>query len=193
VSDELLRQIGQIALSSLATGGVIFAALRAYAAKWLDNRFAERLAVFKHAQAKEIEEVRFRINSIFDRLTKLHQKEFEVLPEAWAGLLDAFSKAEDCLSSYQSYPDLDRMSEAQRNDIIESCALREWQKEEILQAVDKTRRYQEHINPTTSVRLSQRLEERTSFYVICGFDGFGSVSILPVLLTLQVCAASLVR
>ena len=47
--------------------------------------------------------------------------------------------------------------------------------------------------PTTSLREPPRGEARTSFYVTCGLDGFGSVSMLPVRLTFQVCAASLVR
>ena len=112
----------------------------------MDNKFAERLATFKHAQAKEIEEVRFRINSLFDRLTKLHQKEFEVLPEAWSRLCDAYWKLASLLAFFQSYPDLNAMSAAHLNEFLQSCELAEWQKKELMQAKDKTERYITYIS-----------------------------------------------
>jgi hypothetical protein len=48
--------------------------------RWLEARFAERLEKFKHDQNQEIERLRYRINALMDRTTKLHQHEFEVLP-----------------------------------------------------------------------------------------------------------------
>src|SRR5208283_3519181 len=143
--DQLFQYIGQIIIYGGGAVGVAYAVFRTLSVKWLDSKFAESLAAYKHAQAKEIEEVRFRINSLFDRLTKLHQNELEVLPEAWARLYDAYWKAELYLALMQSYPDLDRMSEAHRNEFIESCELHEWQKEEVRQASDKNECYRNHI------------------------------------------------
>ena len=54
---------------------------QAFGDKWLAARFDKRLEALRHAQQKELEELRFRINALLDRATKLHQREFEVLPE----------------------------------------------------------------------------------------------------------------
>lgn len=69
------------------TGGlaatIAYGAFQFLAKKWLDERFTERLETFKHAQNQEMERLRYRINALFDRTTKLHQHEFDVLPEVW--------------------------------------------------------------------------------------------------------------
>lgn len=80
---------------------------------WLEARFAERLEKFKHDQNQEIERLRYRINALMDRTTKLHQYEFEALPEIWDKLTIAFPTTKDFTSRKTSYPDLDQMSEAQ--------------------------------------------------------------------------------
>jgi hypothetical protein len=64
--------------------------------KWLNAKFEERLAQYKHAQQKEIEQLRFRINSLMDRTTKLHQHEFDVLPEAWSRLMRLGRQTQSC-------------------------------------------------------------------------------------------------
>ena len=50
---------------------------------WLDQQFKERLERLKHEQAKEIEAGRQKVQAIFSRISKVHEKEFEVLPKAW--------------------------------------------------------------------------------------------------------------
>jgi hypothetical protein len=145
MAEQLLQYIGQLVLYGGGAVGLAYGVFHLFGVKWLENKFAERLATFKHAQAKEIEELRFHINSVFDRLTKLHQREFEILPEAWAKLYDAHRQASSLLAFVVSRPDLDRMSEAHRNEYLQSCDLMEWQKEEIRQASDKNKCYENHI------------------------------------------------
>ena len=113
--------------------------------KWLDNKFAERLQAFKHEQQKEIEHLRFEINKLFDRTTKLHQREFEVLPEAWSLLAESYHTVKGLTAGFQSYPDIDRMSAAQMEDFLSKCQLENWQKDELRNAGDKNRYYQDAI------------------------------------------------
>jgi len=46
------------------------------------------LLAYKHEQQKELEHLKFSINAQMDRATKLHQREFEALPEAWSNSTD---------------------------------------------------------------------------------------------------------
>src|SRR5205085_2601260 len=45
---------------------------------WIENQFARRLKVYERKQ-----------NALFNRITKIHEKEIEVLPAAWQKLLEA--------------------------------------------------------------------------------------------------------
>lgn len=112
---------------------------------WLEARFAERLEKFKHDQNQEIERLRYRINALMDRTTKLHQYEFEVLPEIWDKLTIAFSATKDFASRLISYPDLDQMSEAQYSEFLVASELLGWQKDELRQGSDRNDRYRRMI------------------------------------------------
>jgi hypothetical protein len=86
------EMVGWILANAAATSAVAFGMFKLFAEKWLNSKFQRQLEEFKHAQQKEIEQLRFRINAMMDRATKLHQRAFDVLPEAWSRLNDACGK-----------------------------------------------------------------------------------------------------
>ena len=139
--DELLKIFGLWVVKGVSFAAIAFAFFQFLGKKWLDSRFAERLESFKHDQQKELETLRFKINSLFDRTTKLHQREFEVLPEAWGRLVDAFLQVQVFVSPLQTYSDLDRMKEAHLEEFIRECPLPEWQKQELRSEKEKTAYY----------------------------------------------------
>jgi hypothetical protein len=125
---------------------IIWQILKHLSVKWLDAKFNERLQELKHQHGKEIERLRFKISTLLDRATKLHQREFEVLPEAWFKLNDAFWNTQSCVSPVQTYPDLNEMSQLQLEEFISRCPLPEWQKSALLEEKDKNRPYQEYVD-----------------------------------------------
>ena len=94
----LFAVIGYIVVGAGAVGTFAWWIFRTFSEKWLNARFEERLASYKHEQQKELEHLKFAINAQMDRATKLHQKEFEALPGG-VGSLDAGSRchSERCL------------------------------------------------------------------------------------------------
>jgi hypothetical protein len=80
---EFMAYIGNIVFAGAGGAAVVVGLLKLFGEKWLNTKFEERLATFKHEHQKEIEQLRLRINTLMDRTTKLHQREFDVLPEAW--------------------------------------------------------------------------------------------------------------
>ncbi|GAB3498912.1 hypothetical protein GCM10027399_24600 [Curvibacter fontanus] len=143
--DELFKAIGAVAAIGGGVVAIAYAIFRKFGEKWLDTKFEERLAAYRHSQQKELEQLRFQINALLDRATKLHQREFEVMPEAWAKLNDAYWKVSAFVSPMQSYPGLDAMSDAQLEEFVSACDLNEWEKTELLEAEKKTDYYIEHI------------------------------------------------
>lgn len=143
--DQVLKLIGGIVLAGGGLSLIVYQVFKHLAEKWLDARFEERLQALKHQHGKEIEELRFKISTMLDRAVKLHQREFEVLPEAWSKLNDAFWNARGLVSPMQSYPDIDRMLPQQQEEFISSCRLQDWQKAELHQTNKKNNVYQKHI------------------------------------------------
>jgi hypothetical protein len=107
--------------------------------KWLNTKFEERLASFRHEHQKEIERLRLRINTLMDRTTKLHQREFDVLPEAWGRINDAYDKI--CGGMFRFDPNLENMTEAQLDHFLSKSSLADWEKNELKAADDKNRYY----------------------------------------------------
>jgi hypothetical protein len=143
--DPIFRLVGGIVVAGGGLSLIVYHAFKHLAAKWLDARFEERLQALKHEQQKELEQLRYKVSALLDRAVKLHQREFDVLPEAWSKLNDAYWYVRSFVSAFQSYPDVGRMGAAQQEEFIASCQLQEWQKEELRQAQDKTRHYQSAI------------------------------------------------
>jgi len=91
ILNEFLKLIGGVAAIGAASSAFAYAMFRIFTTKWIETRFSERLEAFKH---QEIEHLRFRINTMMDWNVKLHQREFDVLPETWSLLTEAFNTIE---------------------------------------------------------------------------------------------------
>jgi hypothetical protein len=138
---EILQWIGGIvALSSTATA-LAYALFRTFGIKWIETRFSERLEAFKHQQNQEIEHLRFQISTMLDRNVKLHQREFEVLPDAWSLLIEAFYTIELVAIAFRRNPDLNTMSAERLEEFLGESPLTPLEKKELTAASDKNRYY----------------------------------------------------
>jgi hypothetical protein len=135
---------GFVSLSSVAA--LSFALFKFFGERWLSSKFDERMATFKHEQQKELERIKFEINSLMDRRLKLYQREFDILPEAWEKLFRAFALTESVLSKIKTHPNLDKMQHPQLDNFLGKTDLEDWQKDEIRSCVDKTGLYAEYSN-----------------------------------------------
>lgn len=131
-------------ISSL--GAIIYWLFKLLAEKWLNAKFEERLSAYKHAQQKELEQLRFEISTLLDRTVKLHQREFDVLPEVWGLLTDAFSITGPIGLGMAFGPNINTMTAAQFEYFLEQIPLVAWQKEELRAASDRGRYYLDAIS-----------------------------------------------
>ena len=72
---------------------------------WLAQHFNKQLEQFKADQQKELERVRHEINALFSRISKIHEKEFEVLPKAWQLLHKANGAVLHVAQAMKKFPD----------------------------------------------------------------------------------------
>jgi hypothetical protein len=137
----LLTYMLAFGVSISGLGAIIYWLFKLLAEKWLNAKFEERLSAYKHAQQKELEHLKFEISALLDRAVKLHQREFDVLPEVWGLLTDAFSITRPIGLGAGFAPDINRMTAAQFDYFLEQIPLVSWQKEELRVASDRGKYY----------------------------------------------------
>jgi hypothetical protein len=143
--NTLLAAIGGVAVVVTALTAGAYGLFRLFAERWLKNRFDQQLETFRHAQQKELEELRYKINALLDRALKLHQHEFDTLPDAWSRLNDSWGLALSVVAPLQSYPDLDHASAAQLEQFLASSELDQWEQDELRSKSQKTDYYRGRI------------------------------------------------
>jgi len=143
---DLLTLVGGGAVAITAIVTAAYWLFKLFSEKWLTAKFNERLEDYKHKQQRELEELRFKINSLMDRTTKLHQREFDVLPEVWSKLVMAHGHVQAVATAMQQYPDLDRMIPEHLTEFLEKSPLDNWEKEKIKSEPKKTDYYARAIN-----------------------------------------------
>lgn len=145
IGDILQNIFGAIGALVVAGGGgavVTIFLMKLFAEGWLNAKFEQQLQSQRHEQDRAIEELRFKINSMFDRKTKLHQREFEIVPDAWSKLVEAHAQVTGFISFLQSYPDVNRMTPAQLDGFLKGSNLESWQQDELRDSGDKNKYYQ---------------------------------------------------
>ena len=144
---KLTDNIVNFLLQILAYGGgsaVIAYLLFQWLGKtWIENKFEQRLDQLRHQQALELQRLRVEIDAMLSGALKLQEKEFAVLPEAWAKLDEAHGLVNWLVAPFQQYADVNRMNDPQLEEFLVDSSFAESQKNEIRSAGDKGRKYQD--------------------------------------------------
>ena len=141
----MFEQIPQFLLKVVTYGGgsaaIAFLVFQFLGKNWIENKFAQRLEQLKHHQALEIQRLRVEIDSLLSGTIKLQDREFQVLPEAWQKLNEAYELISWLVSPSQEYPDLDRMSEQELEEFLSKTEFSETKKTEIRTSKNKLHCY----------------------------------------------------
>ncbi len=165
-AETILSIFGGVGLAASAVVGAGYGLFKWLGEKWLSSKFDQQLEDYKHLQIRELESLKLKINSMLDRSVKLNQQEFDVLPKIWQKLNEAHGEVSRFTSPGQFHPDLNRMGVAEREDFIDERGFKDYQKQEILEASDKNKKYQEtafwkQLNDTNQAYL-----DFNNFYII---------------------------
>lgn len=140
---EILSFIGKIVAYGGSAVVIAYGAFAFLGKKWIENKLAEKLEAFRHAQQKELEETRYKINALFSRVSKIHEKEFEVLPEAWGKMHDALTSLIRFTTVLKQYPDFSMVTAAQLEEFLKDSVLNDFQKDGLKRASDKLDYYRD--------------------------------------------------
>ena len=138
VAQILSSAWGQLGINVAFAVGGAFAVFKLLGEKWLEAKFATQLEDNKHAQSKQIEQLKLRINATFDRTVKLYGREFDVLPDVWVKLTTALTCGLGIASRFRTTPDLQQYDEARKTSLFEELKITETERIEIERADNKT-------------------------------------------------------
>ena len=139
--NPVLQGLTPILIASGGGAAAVTAILRLFGSKWIDKYFSQQLKQFERRQQEIILHQQYQINSLFSRVSKIHEKEYEVLPRAWLLLQDSCNELKSLSNPFQTFPDLNRYTPNELAEFLEKSSLKAFQKEEILGQNDKVAYY----------------------------------------------------
>lgn len=145
MQDIIFKYIGELVLYGGGSVAIAYGVFTLLGKKWIENKFSESLENHKHLLKQELEQTKYKINTLFNRVTKIHEKEFEVLPTSWTLLMEANSKLSKFTSALKEYPNLDKMNDEQLNKFLELSFLYDYQKDELKNSIKKVDYYSEKV------------------------------------------------
>ena len=118
--------------------------------KGIEHRNTLRVERLKDELTREtqraLEQIKFENSASLDRAVKFHHREFDVLPEAWGLLIDAFTITRPVTLGAAVLPDIKNMTTEQFEDFLDKIPLAGWQKNELRAASDPGRYYLDAIS-----------------------------------------------
>jgi hypothetical protein len=137
MTHDIVNTMLKVLAAGSGIAAIVWGILAKYGDRWSEQKFANRLETFRHEKAKGLEQLRHRITSLFSRITKIHDKEFEILPEAFLRLHKAYAACFELGSALQKYPALNQMGDSQFAEFVQACRLPAFRKLELLQEKDR--------------------------------------------------------
>jgi hypothetical protein len=116
--DGFIKLIGQVVLYGGGSVGIGWLLLQKSAERWVDAHFAKRQKEFEHEQAKELQRIKAKLDTVIQGSLKLQEREFKIIPEAWEKISEAYSVADWLCSPLQSYASLRWMSAAELEEFL---------------------------------------------------------------------------
>lgn len=140
-AQEISAFIGGIVAYGGGGAAVAYLLFQFLGKKWIENRFQERLDALKHEQAKEVQRLKIEIDSLLGGVLKLQEREFAVLPEAWRLLDETKDLVTWLVHPMQEYPDLNQMSPARFEAVLQGSELSDVDKDDVRGAADRNKEY----------------------------------------------------
>ena len=138
---KIFEPIVQIIAYGGAAAAFSYAIFRFLGKKWIENRFDERLKHYGHELEKELERFKYEMKSRFNGVTRIRDKEFEILPQAWEKMDEALYSISTFASPPKEVPNLDDMEEPELNEFILRSPLTELEKQRLIEENHKLEYY----------------------------------------------------
>lgn len=141
--NEIYEFLGKVVAIGGTSAAIAYAVFVFLGRSWLESKFKERLEAYKHEQKIELEQLKFNINTQYNRTSKIHEREIEILPVAWSKLQSAIESIEYFTVPLRRTPNFSFMSKEQLAEYLENSKFQESEKKEIRESENIFKTHQE--------------------------------------------------
>ena len=136
---------GACAIAFFGPTGLAYLLILKYGEKWIDRRVEAKTKRLEHDLQKELDRARDELQRMFDRVVKIHAKEFEVLPEAWLMLHELHGKAYHGVDAVmKGVPAFGKMKDDELEEFLKQCSFTDFQRKMISEAETPEQREKEY-------------------------------------------------
>lgn len=116
--DDLTQHIGNVLLYGGTSVGLVWLFAQKTAERWVDSHFAKRQKEFEHEQAKELQRIKAKLDTVIQGSLKLQEREFKIIPEAWEKIGELYGLARWLCSPMQQYAHLEYLNTEELEEFL---------------------------------------------------------------------------
>lgn len=117
--ENITQLIGNVVLYAGGSVAIAYALFMFLGKRWIDSRFAKDIEKYKSEQELELEKLKLKINTMFNKVLKTQEKEYDILPALWCKLQKLRTEVSRAVTSFRSLPDLNTYDEESLEIFIE--------------------------------------------------------------------------
>ena len=118
--EEIVDFLGKVLAYGGGSAAIAYLTFQFLGRKWIETKFAERLESYKHARERELAQYRNQVSILLSRVTKIHEKEIEVLPEIWHKLQVALGYVAKITSPMHYGPNFNFMNSEELQEFLKN-------------------------------------------------------------------------
>ena len=164
--DVILAWIGKVVVYGGGSAAIAYALFMWLGKKWIEQKFSERLELLRRQHGEELEQLRHNISVLFSRVTKIHEKEFEVLSFSWEKLNKALGLVHGLVKHVKQYPDFSIMSPQALEAFLKDADLEDYQKDELKASGNKHDYYEDVSYKRELYRAREAIREFHNYIII---------------------------
>ncbi|WP_207539265.1 hypothetical protein [Sabulicella rubraurantiaca] len=120
--------LAQLGINAVVALGVAWAAVKFLGKSWVDHLFSRQLKELEFRHEQQITSLKLDLDIIRNRISKLHDQEFVVLPEVWSKMSAALSTTIAATDPQRVHPSAIGMNEGELKEYLETAPLLIWEK-----------------------------------------------------------------
>lgn len=132
--DQVVEFLGRVFVYGVPSVGIVWLIFQKAVDRWVDAHFSKRQKLFEHDQAKELQRLKVKIDTVIQGTLRLQEREFKLLPEAWEKISEAFGLVIWLTSPFQQFPSIEYLTVLELDEYLENTDCFETQKQKIRDA-----------------------------------------------------------
>lgn len=144
--ESITQLIGNVVLYAGGSVAIAYALFVFLGKRWIDSRFAKDIEKYKSEQDLELEKLKLKINTMFNKVLKTQEREYDILPALWCKLQKLRTELSRAVISFRELPDLNRYDNESLEIFIKQEEIPEAVAEDLRKKADKINVYSKYLD-----------------------------------------------